>query len=97
MKLYEKYMEINEDDLQKQINALEMIELMFEYKEISKETIAKKKKELAAAMKKQREKVKASDAFSRQQDKDRRAHVRKQRGLTGRRSVATSLKGSKDW
>jgi hypothetical protein len=88
-------------ELQEQIDALEMVELMFEYKEISKETIAKKKKELAQAQAAMRKYHAAEvgmkkanpydkrDASKRQKAKIERAKERRKRGLKGRTGVYT--------
>lgn len=46
----------SEKEIQEQLDAIEMVELMFEYKLISKETIAKKKEQLMKAMQKMKSK-----------------------------------------
>ena len=73
-------------ELQEQIEALEMVEMMFEYKEISKETIAAKKKELAQAQQKMRaanQEQKPGTSYQQGQKNKRREQLMKKRKARG--------------
>lgn len=67
-------------ELQEQIDALKMVEMMFEYKEISKETIAKKKKELQAAMLQQRRVASQTGAKKQLQARDKAGQRNREKG-----------------